>query len=136
MFSAATRRDSREPVRSAAFTLPARRSLRTPEPPRPRGSGAAGANPSRSQRSANCRERTLRTPRRPRGVQTPFRSATIRLPARFEERCPPRAGAPGGGARGKFFLAGPFPHIVVDDFLPEPVARLALEHFPRQALQS
>ena len=36
----------------------------------------------------------------------------------------------------EYCFAEPFPHIVVDDFLPEPVARLALEHFPRQALQS
>ena len=37
---------------------------------------------------------------------------------------------------GEYCFAEPFPHIVVDNFLPEPVARLALEHFPRQALQS
>ena len=36
----------------------------------------------------------------------------------------------------EYCFAEPFPHIVVDDFLPEPVARLALEHFPRQSLQS
>jgi hypothetical protein len=32
--------------------------------------------------------------------------------------------------------AEPFPHIVLDNFLPEPVARLALEHFPAQTLRS
>jgi len=36
----------------------------------------------------------------------------------------------------RYCFAEPFPHIVLDDFLPEPVARLALDHFPRQALAS
>jgi hypothetical protein len=36
----------------------------------------------------------------------------------------------------EYCFAEPFPHIVMDGFLPEPVARLALEHFPRDALKS
>lgn len=35
-----------------------------------------------------------------------------------------------------YCFAEPFPHIVTDHFLPEAVARAALEHFPRQALNS
>ena len=35
-----------------------------------------------------------------------------------------------------YCFAEPFPHIVFDNFLPEPVARLALDHFPRHALSS
>ncbi|MBI2753633.1 MAG: 2OG-Fe(II) oxygenase [Betaproteobacteria bacterium] len=35
-----------------------------------------------------------------------------------------------------YCFAEPFPHIVADHFLPEAVARAALEHFPRQALNS
>ena len=35
-----------------------------------------------------------------------------------------------------YCFAEPFPHVVVDNFLPEAVARLALEHFPRDALAS
>jgi hypothetical protein len=35
-----------------------------------------------------------------------------------------------------YCFAEPFPHIVVDDFLPVEVARLALAHFPRGALSS
>ena len=35
-----------------------------------------------------------------------------------------------------YCFAEPFPHIVIDGFLPEPVARLALDHFPLQALAS
>lgn len=35
-----------------------------------------------------------------------------------------------------YCFAEPFPHLVVDDFLPESLARAALEHFPRQRLDS
>lgn len=35
-----------------------------------------------------------------------------------------------------YCFAEPFPHLVVDNFLPEPVARRALDHFPREALAS
>jgi hypothetical protein len=35
-----------------------------------------------------------------------------------------------------YCFAEPFPHIVLDNFLPEPVARLALEHFPQETLRS
>lgn len=35
-----------------------------------------------------------------------------------------------------YCFAEPFPHMVADHFLPEAVARAALEHFPRQALNS
>ena len=35
-----------------------------------------------------------------------------------------------------YCFAEPFPHLVADNFLPEPVARAALDHFPRQALSS
>ena len=35
-----------------------------------------------------------------------------------------------------YCFAEPFPHMVADQFLPEAVARAALEHFPRQALNS
>ena len=35
-----------------------------------------------------------------------------------------------------YCFAEPFPHVVLDNFLPEPVARLALEHFPRETLRS
>lgn len=36
----------------------------------------------------------------------------------------------------QYCFAEPFPHLVADNFLPDSVARLALEHFPRQALGS
>jgi hypothetical protein len=36
----------------------------------------------------------------------------------------------------RYCFAEPFPHIVLDNFLPDEVARLALEHFPRGALNS
>jgi hypothetical protein len=36
----------------------------------------------------------------------------------------------------RYCFAEPFPHIVLDDFLPEAVARMALEHFPTQSLRS
>jgi hypothetical protein len=35
-----------------------------------------------------------------------------------------------------YCFAEPFPHMVADNFLPEGVARLALDHFPREALRS
>jgi hypothetical protein len=35
-----------------------------------------------------------------------------------------------------YCFADPFPHIVMDRFLPAPVARLALDHFPGQTLRS
>jgi 2OG-Fe(II) oxygenase superfamily len=35
-----------------------------------------------------------------------------------------------------YCFAEPFPHIVLDNFLPEPLARLALEHFPQETLRS
>lgn len=35
-----------------------------------------------------------------------------------------------------YCFAEPFPHIVTDNFLPEPVARLALDHFPAHSLKS
>ena len=35
-----------------------------------------------------------------------------------------------------YCFAEPFPHIVVDGFLPEAVARMAIDHFPKQALKS
>lgn len=35
-----------------------------------------------------------------------------------------------------YCFAEPFPHIVLDDFLPKDVARLALDHFPAEALAS
>ena len=35
-----------------------------------------------------------------------------------------------------YCFAEPFPHIAVDNFLPEAVARSALDHFPREALRS
>lgn len=35
---------------------------------------------------------------------------------------------------GAYCFAEPFPHVVLDDFLPEALARMALQHFPRQPL--
>lgn len=35
-----------------------------------------------------------------------------------------------------YCFAEPFPHMVADNFLPEVVARCALEHFPKEALAS
>jgi len=46
------------------------------------------------------------------------------------------ARAIGESLSGHYCFADPFPHIVLDNFLPEPVARLALEHFPAQTLRS
>lgn len=37
---------------------------------------------------------------------------------------------------GEYCFAEPFPHIVLDNFLPDDVIRLALQQFPRQALRS
>lgn len=36
---------------------------------------------------------------------------------------------------GEYCFAEPFPHIVIDNFLPEDVIRLALDHFPSRPLQ-
>ena len=36
----------------------------------------------------------------------------------------------------RYCFAEPFPHIVLDNFLPDDVARLALAHFPEQRLKS
>jgi len=47
-----------------------------------------------------------------------------------------RARAIGEAMSGDYCFAEPFPHIVLDDFLPEAVARLALANFPAQALRS
>ena len=47
-----------------------------------------------------------------------------------------RARAVGESLSADYCFAEPFPHIVLDNFLPEPVARLALEHFPTQTLRS
>ena len=35
-----------------------------------------------------------------------------------------------------YVFAEPFPHIVLENFLPADVARLALDHFPRESLRS
>lgn len=35
-----------------------------------------------------------------------------------------------------YCFAEPFPHMVADNFLPEAVAKMALDHFPREALNS
>ena len=42
----------------------------------------------------------------------------------------------GEALSASYGFAEPFPHLVVDDFLPEAVARIALEHFPRKPLDS
>lgn len=36
----------------------------------------------------------------------------------------------------EYCFAEPFPHLVIDDFLPETVARIALRHFPAEPLAS
>ena len=46
------------------------------------------------------------------------------------------ARAIGESLSGAYCFAEPFPHMVADDFLPDSVARMALEHFPREALRS
>src|SRR3954470_22690489 len=35
-----------------------------------------------------------------------------------------------------YCFAEPFPHIVLDHFLPDDVGQLALDHFPRESLRS
>lgn len=42
----------------------------------------------------------------------------------------------GESLAGDYCFAEPFPHIVLDNFLPESVARMALDHFPPQRLKS
>jgi hypothetical protein len=42
----------------------------------------------------------------------------------------------GDDLASRYCFAEPYPHIVLDNFLPEPVARRALEHFPRESLRS
>ena len=42
----------------------------------------------------------------------------------------------GEGLSAEYCFAEPFPHIVLESFLPTEVARLALEHFPQQSLKS
>ncbi|MGY4827983.1 2OG-Fe(II) oxygenase [Sphaerotilaceae bacterium SBD11-9] len=49
---------------------------------------------------------------------------------------PKRARAVGEELSSAYCFAEPFPHIVLDNFLPETVARQALEHFPKARLQS
>lgn len=41
----------------------------------------------------------------------------------------------GENLSGDYCFADPFPHIVIDNFLPEDVIRLALDHFPSRPLQ-
>jgi hypothetical protein len=47
-----------------------------------------------------------------------------------------RARAIGESLAHDYCFAEPFPHIVLDSFLPEAAARLALDHFPRESLRS
>jgi hypothetical protein len=47
-----------------------------------------------------------------------------------------RARAIGEALSGEYCFAEPFPHIVLDHFLPHEVAQLALDHFPRESLRS
>lgn len=42
------------------------------------------------------------------------------------------ARAIGESLSGSYCFAEPFPHIVLDGFLPEPVIRRAIDHFPRE----
>ena len=42
----------------------------------------------------------------------------------------------GEALSASYCFAEPFAHIVLDDFLPEAVARLALDHFPSETLPS
>lgn len=44
------------------------------------------------------------------------------------------ARAIGESLSGDYCFAEPFPHIVLDGFLPEPVIRRAVDHFPREEL--
>lgn len=61
------------------------------------------------------------------------------LPIEFSDGLHLDAGASrkiGESLSGAYAFAEPFPHLVADDFLPDAVARMALEHFPVQALSS
>lgn len=49
---------------------------------------------------------------------------------------PQQARSIGESLSGEYCFAEPFPHIVLDNFLPEPVARMALDHFPAETLKS
>lgn len=49
---------------------------------------------------------------------------------------PKQARAIGEQLSAEYCFAEPFPHIVLENFLPEPVARMALEHFPTETLKS
>jgi hypothetical protein len=49
---------------------------------------------------------------------------------------PKRARAIGEELSSTYCFADPFPHIVLDNFLPEPVIRTALDNFPKEKLQS
>ena len=42
----------------------------------------------------------------------------------------------GESLAGSYGFAEPFPHLVVDNFLPDAVARMALDHFPVRPLES
>ncbi len=42
----------------------------------------------------------------------------------------------GEGLSSDYSFAEPFPHVVLENFLPVDVAKLAIEHFPRQSLKS
>ena len=42
----------------------------------------------------------------------------------------------GEGLSAEYCFAEPFPHVVMENFLPESVARMALAHFPNEALRS
>ncbi|MEO6747848.1 MAG: 2OG-Fe(II) oxygenase [Caldimonas sp.] len=42
----------------------------------------------------------------------------------------------GEGLAGQYCFAEPFPHIVLENFLPDDVARLALDQFPQKSLKS
>src|SRR5678816_2349954 len=145
MFSAATRGGSREPVRSAAITLPARRSLHAHEPPRARG---GRARPRRTDRgrgdlptaeSGRCAHRAgpvgckrLSARRqfafRPDSKNvalhvTEFPALSPALPIDLASGLSLDAAAArraGEERSAEYCFAEPFPHIVVDDFLPEP----------------
>ena len=47
-----------------------------------------------------------------------------------------QARAVGESLSASYCFAEPFPHIVLENFLPEPVARQALDHFPKEKLKS
>ena len=49
---------------------------------------------------------------------------------------PVRARSIGEKLSASYCFAEPFPHIVLENFLPDDVAHLALEHFPTQRLKS